>query len=80
MSSAAARLRAAEFRAALNEAVADAIEAGAIGFHLVALLPDGDYQDAYDCDDVLALTEAVNDSALKARIDNNRGLSIESAH
>lgn len=72
--------RAAETAAAMKAAVADMVEAGAIGFHLVALLPNGDYQDAFDCDDVLAMTEAVNDSALKTRIESIRGDNIATAH
>lgn len=69
--------RAAATAAAMEAAVADMVEAGAIGFHLVAMLPCGDYQDAFDCDDVLAMTAATNDSALKARTDYNRGKHLE---
>lgn len=68
--------KAAATAAAMQAAVADMIEAGAVGFHLVALMPDGEYQDAFDTDDVAAMTAAVNDSALKARIEVNRGHSI----
>lgn len=46
-----------------------AVGEGATGFHLVWLKPGGDYGDAFDCDDILQMTEAVNDSALKARIE-----------
>lgn len=68
--------RAAVTAAAMKAAVADMVEAGAVGFHLVALMPNGDYLDAFDCDDVLAMTAAVNDSAFKTRIESNRGEDI----
>lgn len=57
-----------ELALAASEAKAD----GAVGFCLVWIKPCGDYGDSFDCDDILQMTAAVNDSALKARIEANR--------
>lgn len=61
--------RSRQVAAGIREAADQAAREGAVGFHIVWLLPGGDYGDAFDCDDVLEMTSAVNDSALKARIE-----------
>lgn len=72
--------RTREVQAGIREAADQAAREGAVGYHIVWILPGGEYGDAFDCDDVLEMTAAVNDSALKARIESSKGEDLVTAN